>query len=217
MAATNPACNDRGAKMQAMSANIRLFSGTVEAIYRASWHKDGWPAAIAALNTALSARSGTLILRPQHKLEAVIMFSAGLKDINPQQAENPYRNHFHKLDPFINLPPGEVVTLSEFVDSKIFEESDFYQQLLRPSNTRYVMGIDLAISGQLLASFRLVRGREATDFDHNDKKLLKQLAPHLVQAVDIYRQLVEERTHKSVFANTVDRLAVPSARSAAPE
>ncbi len=193
-----------------MSPTIQLFSDQVEAIYRASWHEDGWSGALAALNSALNASSGTLILRPQHKLEQVIMFSAGLTAIDPEQIENPYRSHFHKLDPFINLPPGEVVTLSEFVDPQVFEDSEFYQQLLRPSNAHYVMGIDLPISEQLLASFRWVRGREALDFDAADKIFLKQLAPHLVQAVDIYRQLVEERTHKSLFANTMNRLAVAS-------
>ncbi len=190
-------------------SDVRL-SELLLPIYRVCLRDGSWQDVLAALNRTFSANSSTLILRPGDKLESMLLYSSGLEPPLMDQESNAYSQHFYRLDPFVNLPSGEVVTLSEFVTQKSLVNSEFYQQLLLPSDTHYVMGVDLPMPNGSLASLRLVRGYKAEDFSAADKKLLAALSPHLAQSVEIFTQLEEERTHKSLFAGATNRFSVAS-------
>nr|MDT0251760.1 hypothetical protein [Endozoicomonas sp.] len=54
-----------------------------------------------------------------------------------------YNEHFFALDPFVDLPSGQVVTLDEFIPEDERHQSEYFQQFLAPINVHHILGTDI--------------------------------------------------------------------------
>ncbi|MCZ6828175.1 MAG: helix-turn-helix transcriptional regulator [Gammaproteobacteria bacterium] len=197
-----------------MTSQLAELSRLLEIIYRAPLEQAPWQQALAALRERIPSDSSILVLRKTAEFGSGRIYASGLHDLDPNDPDNPYASHFYQLDPFVNLPPGQVITLAEFVGTKALLASEFYQQHLLPANIRHILGVDtadgfdIANGSGTVASWRWLRRQAAGDFSMADRQLCQLLAPHLQQVLRLQNQLAESESERSLFAGTVNQLAV---------
>lgn len=119
-----------------------------------------------------------------------------------------YGETWFAADPFVDLPPGEVVTLSEFTSRDVLAESEYFRQYIEPLGIEQIMGVDMAEPEGWNARLRVTRNRGATEFDQRDRKLLRALVPHLELAIAIHGKLSRVETERSLYEDAVDKLSV---------
>ena len=68
-------------------------------------------------------------------------------------------NRYFPLDPFVNLPEKQVITMHEFVPVEQLERSRFFTEYLIPWDAIYNLGVDLRDGDRLYARLRVTRGR----------------------------------------------------------
>lgn len=119
-----------------------------------------------------------------------------------------YNERSYALDPFINLPEGEVVTLHEFVGKEKLLTSDFYRLILAPSDLYDVMGADFHIPGEIEVRFRLCRSKAGRSFNQQDRALCRALLPHIQRAVRLHVRLHMIESERAIYAGAIDQMKV---------
>lgn len=119
-----------------------------------------------------------------------------------------YNERSYALDPFINLPEGEVVTLHEFLGKEAVLDSDFYRLILEPSDLYDVMGADFHIPGEIEVRFRLCRSKSGRSFNRQDRALCRALLPHIQRAVRLHVRLHLIESERAIYAGAVDQMKV---------
>ena len=112
------------------------FSELVGLIYEGPLEEVPWRSFLVRCQDLMSARVANLILRSPTTPGLGIMRVVGGV---PEHIVT-YNERSYALDPFINLPPGEVVTLHEFMGSEALLASDFYRLVMEPSDLYDVLG-----------------------------------------------------------------------------
>jgi DNA-binding CsgD family transcriptional regulator/PAS domain-containing protein len=159
------------------------------------------------------------VLRPPAQGDAGVILNSLRPD--PKQ-ENPedslaspadweltaYREHFFSLDPFVNLPPGQVITLDDLLPEPELIASDYYQHYLQPVDLFRILGVDTIEPGGMLARLRFSRRRSEPCFGDRDRQLLTLVTPHLQRATEVYAKLSRTTSERDTYAQAVDQLSV---------
>ena len=163
---------------------------------------------LKTLKLLIPSSASALILRTPSEVDMGAIWYESEGEGTPMASENPYTTKYYKLDPFNQLPDGQVVTLEECLgDVDELEKNEFYQQNMQPYGIRYILGLDLADSRWGVVSFRLIRGPESESYSSEERQLFEQLVPHLRQILAIHRQYERLESERSLFAGAVGRLA----------
>ena len=97
----------------------------------------------------------------------------------------------------------EVVSEGELV------RSEYYQQLLKPLDVRFGLGINVLDEGRSrLSIITLNRSKGAGPFGSDEMRLVEQLRPHLVNAYSIYRRLVTLQDAATSLRETFDHAPI---------
>jgi DNA-binding CsgD family transcriptional regulator len=190
-----------------MSAPLDLpeFSALVKSIYAGPLEDQPWDGFLDAVSVAMKAMAVTLILEPPasdgpgYILNAAGRLNSGWRT---------YREQFFASDPFVNLPEGRPVTISEFLPQEEFQASEFNQLFLKPTGVRYILGADIRTDGNMLARLRISRNDKAVDFGAEERSLCALLLPHLRQAIEIFTRLSRIASERTLYAGTLNQMAV---------
>lgn len=194
------------------------YDSLINALYKGPLESPPWQSFLPLFGQLMQAMSVSLVLRPPAAGDSgLILNYRRPKNGEPSNTEladpsswpiSAYREHFFTLDPFIRLPPGEVVTLAELMPEPELLASDYYQHYLEPAGVFHIIGTDTSEPEGLIARLRISRGKEEKAFSDADKALLHQLVPHLRLAIQIHARLSNMESERNLYANAVDRLAV---------
>ena len=77
---------------------------------------------------------------------------------SPLSAMQSYNEGQFVLDPFVNLPPGEVISLHEYLSSEALLASDFYRIIMEPQGWYDFLGLDLREEGDTIVAASGGRG-----------------------------------------------------------
>ena len=164
-----------------------------------------WEEFLRLLGDALGADYVTLILRAPRAGDAgVVINSVALTP----KVFSAYNDKYFALDPFVNLPRGEVFTVDEFLVPEEYYASEYYQRYIKDSGVMHLMGADLGddLGNNARLRFARVAGRD--NFSQDDRKLCKVLLPHIQQTIRLHARIVRVESERSLFAGAVDRMAV---------
>lgn len=175
------------------------------ALYGGTLETPPWQRFLDQLRDLLGGNYATLLLRPPDEHTPGVVINALV--VSPE-IYHAYNETYFALDPFVNLPDGEVVTVAEYVSSDEFEASEYYRNYIQPANVRHILGADLWEGSRLLARLRVTRPASRDNFGEREKALCKALLPHIKQAVEIYARLRESENERAFYANTIDNLSV---------
>ena len=158
-------------------------------IYRAALVPDSWPQVLSSLGATLRGASAVLAVHP---------LAGGLEwavssDIEPGSLER-YEARFSspRTNPYLllcdRLPVGEPLSAETIAGPDGFAGTDFYQQILRPQNLHHGVVLTLLRDHWSVAGLAFLRSADAGPFEPSELELLRALAPHLQQALQLTRR-----------------------------
>jgi DNA-binding CsgD family transcriptional regulator len=195
------------------------YDSLVGLIYAGSLEAMPWQSFLPYLRELMDAHAVSLVLRPPATGDRGVILncrrgenleqSDGLADPNDWEAIT-YREQFFALDPFVNLPPGKVVTQQELVPDEELLASEYYRDYLEPIGVFHILGVDTVEPNGMIARLRLARQRDEGPFSEAQKKLCERFLPHLRQAIQIHARLNRTTSERDLYAGAVDQLSVAS-------
>ncbi len=193
-------------KLDFQSEDVQSFSKIIENIYQGPMEETPWESFMLDLRELLGAHIATLILIPPSQDAEGVMLNVG-GDLEKLES---YSKKQYAIDPFIDLPPGEVISLREFIDPKKLVASEFYQTTLEPAGIYDILGADLNVPDELSVRLRISRFKGAKPFGVEQKNLIKQLLPHLERALRIHARLNKVESERALYAGAMEQLSVGS-------
>ncbi len=184
---------------------IAEFSLLLESIYSGPLEDSPWATFLDRLCTRMQATAVTLILEPpSSEGPGYILNAAG----RLHSGWRSYREQFYASDPFVNLPEGRPVTISEYLPQEEFQASDFNQLFLKPTGVRFILGLDLRTESRILARLRISRLETGSDFGSEERQICALLVPHLRQSVEIFARLSRVASERMLYSGTLNQMAV---------
>lgn len=180
------------------------FSRLVLALNSSLMDAEPWEAFLLLLRDYLGAKYATLILTPPH----VDGLGTMITPTSPRAPMKEYLDRFMAIDPFVNLPEGQVVALYEYIGEAALKNSAYYKEWLSAIDGSHVLGVDIRSSSGFEARVRMTRAPGGEAFDRDERDRLERIVPHLRQALEIYQRIETSRSEQAVMAGAVEQFAV---------
>jgi len=180
------------------------FSELIGTIYQGPLEEVPWQSFLASFRELMGAHLVTLLLRPPTSGGHGKM----LHDGGSISAIDSYNESLFALDPYVNLPLGEVVGLRDFVTPEVLENSDFYKLAMEPHGYYDFLGADLRCKNELDARLRIGRHQGAKQFGKTEKDIVYAVLPHLERAMLIHTRLNRMESERALYAGAVGQLSV---------
>jgi DNA-binding CsgD family transcriptional regulator len=191
-----------------MTTSIKDYSELITRLYSVLLNDHSVQDLLPDLRLATDSDSCVLVLRYPAELDTGLMLSDGLSSKEATEPDNPYSSHFYTMDPFVDLPEGQVVALDEFVSAEALEDSEFYKRLLRPNGIYHILAADFRDPDGISASLRLLRGKNRRAFGAEPRRLLALLLPHLRQILTLYQQQHNTESERSLFERAINHMSL---------
>ncbi len=195
------------------------YDELIGAVYEGALQSHPWQNALPLLRELFDAQVASLVLRPPSAQDRGVILNCvrpapgddaeDLADPDAWQSAA-YQEEFFTLDPFVNLPRDQVVSLADMLSDEELLASDYYRHYLEPVGLYHILGVDTAEPGGMLARLRFSRRQQEAGFDDAQSRLLSSIVPHLRRAIQIYATLNRTTSERDVYAGAVAQLAVAS-------
>lgn len=207
-----PAMVPRPGSLERLEQDKKLEAalGTVDqnrmtlSIYQGLLGKDPWRDTVRHLASYMSAFSATIVIRPSTSVDLGFLVN---HPRNPE-IEHAYRAHYWTLDPFLELPIDEVVTIDEYVGTEKWISSEFYQRFIGVGGPRYGLGINIVSENGTVCRIRLYRMSDQPAFLQADKDRLRGLVAHFGQALSLAARIERHETQSELYEEALDRLHI---------
>jgi len=180
------------------------FSALLGELYQGPLEEPPWQSFLASVRERLGANLITLLLRPPSKEEQVVMLADG----GSLSAIRSYNEGQFVLDPFVDLPSRQVISLHEYLSEQTLLQSDFYRVIMQPQGWYDFLGLDIRHDNELDVRFRAGRYRGAPPFGAREKSLLQALMPHLERSIRLQACISRTQRERAVYAGAVEQLLV---------
>ncbi len=180
------------------------FSALLGVLYEGPMEQPLWHSFLSRVRELLGADLVTLLLRPPSEKDQVEMLADG----GSLSAIKSYNEGQFALDPFVDLPSHEVVTLQEYLPGDALQDSDFYRIILEPQGWFDFLGVDIRSDNELDVRFRVGRYRGAPAFAGEEKTLVRTLLPHLERAIRLQSRINRIEREKAAYAGAMAQLSV---------
>ncbi|MEM0954007.1 MAG: helix-turn-helix transcriptional regulator [Pseudomonadota bacterium] len=203
-----------------MSGKLQLAPEAIESllalVYEGALEEKPWRSLLPALRKTLDAQVVSLVLRPPAEGDRGVILNCQRSDTDGEdeladpsdwEAMN-YQEQFFAIDPFVNLPPGRVVTQQELVPDDELLESEYYLNYLKPIGLFHILGVDTVEPDGMQARLRVARRPDEKPFNASHKLLCERLLPHLRRAIQIHARLSRTESERDLYADAVDHLSV---------
>ena len=201
---------------QSLNLSVDAFSELVHLVYSGATESVPWAGFLTRMGRLLDANWVTLLLRPPAPDRHGLVLA--WKDGYPVRMATNYNLYAYAMDPFVQLPLEQVLSMDEVIDNSELRRSEFYKQILEPENIGQMLGFDFraTIPSQtghpgsmgMVCHFRACRPGDVPRFSESHRKLLKMFIPHLRQAVHLHSQIDVMVTERELYAGAVDRLHI---------
>jgi DNA-binding CsgD family transcriptional regulator len=181
------------------------FSALLKTLYAGPLDEPPWDSFLEAVCVAMKSMAVTLILEPPSSEGPGYIINASGRLLPGSRF---YREQFFSSDPFVKLPEGQPVTISEFLPQEEFQASAFNQLFLKPTGVRFILGLDFRTNTDIVGRFRVSRGENSVDFGAEERALTSLLLPHLRQSVEIFARLSRAASERTLYAGTLNQMAV---------
>jgi DNA-binding CsgD family transcriptional regulator len=187
-------------------------------VYQGTLEKKPWQSFLPQLRVDMDAYVVSLVLRPPAAGDKGLILNcrqdddnhtAHLADPNDWEAMA-YQEQFFAIDPFVNLPPEQIVTQQELIPDEELLQSEYYRNYLQPIGLFHILGVDTVEPDGMIARLRIARQRGEPAFSQANRNLCARLLPHLRRAIAIHARLYRAEAERDLYAGTVDQLAVAS-------
>ncbi len=173
------------------------------AIYEGVNESPPWSSALELMRETLAAAHVTLMLRPPSAESTGVMINTGEVD---DRATESYETRFFAVDPFVGLPPGEVISAEELMGKAQWHKSAMYREYLKPLDIGHLLGADITTKDGIECRLRATRSQEAEAFSEQDKMICRVLLPHLERSIRLHARLDTLECQRQLYSGTINRL-----------
>jgi DNA-binding CsgD family transcriptional regulator/PAS domain-containing protein len=183
------------------------LSRTIEAVHAAGLDPDRWPSALAEVKGAVGGIAATLETFDRRTAKLIEFRSYGLPPANELAylADEAERNP--RIPALINGKAGRLVTDYSVLDERAMKRHPFYAGFLAPVGYRYFIGATLEVSAREASLFSVQRATGQGHVGAREVALMRVLAPHVRQALEVTRRLRVARTVVRSLEGALDWLA----------
>lgn len=177
-------------------------------IYGAPVDPSGWPEVMRTIADGIGASVvGVLI----HSLDGRTATTIAMHGEAPPPSIRRYEAYYAARNVWLiegsaKLEPGAVLTGDELCPDEVFLRSEFYNDFLRPLSIRHSIRAVLGAAPEPLAYLFGARPQGRRPFAEVERRRLRALTGHLVQAVRIQAKLEVALCHERAQAEVMDRL-----------
>ena len=191
--------------MHPSSLSVDEFSHLVGLIYEGPLEALPWQKSLNLIRELLHANYVTLILRPSTPGDPGLYVNAG--NVTTEGYVS-YATHYYTFDPFVDLPPDQIVTVHEIIGEARWLTSPLYKDFLAQHDVFHIMGVNVRTPDGDECRLRICRPRDGAGFSEQDKAFCRRLLPHLKRAVILHTQLGRTESERKLYAGVVERLMV---------
>lgn len=189
-----------------LGADHRLLSSLIDHIYMAAVDSDCWPDTLRRIAEAFDGRQVTFYSHDLIRKNANIDLSWG---IDPVFLES-YTQNFAALNPFVEpvarLSTGAHATAADLLDSAQYENSEFYNDWVRPQGCKEFITTQLFRDETSLSGITVLRGSRM--FDAAERDLWASLSSHLRRAIQVHAELCAARLGRDGAVEALNILSV---------
>jgi DNA-binding CsgD family transcriptional regulator/PAS domain-containing protein len=169
-------------------------------LYAAAAAPEKWPSAMQRITNLLRCEHGILLTRASWQGEEVFWASAGLDAHQQIRFRSSYCAEL--ASPLFQAAPiGIACSRDQFISDRHFEDTAFYNEIVRPANGFRSLNAALRGPGTCATLIGFCRPRTADEFDAQDAALLQELLPHIATTLELSIRLrVAEDTTRSFRA-----------------
>ncbi|MDX1496142.1 MAG: hypothetical protein R3352_01170 [Salinisphaeraceae bacterium] len=179
------------------------LDAVVTDIYEGITQTPPWKGALESLRDLMHGEHVTLMLRPPSNESTGVMINAGEVD---QQATESYETHFFAIDPFKNLPEGEVISAEDLLGKDEWLKSPMYEEYLKPLGIRHLLGADIYTEEGIECRLRVTRPPKGKAFSDKDRQLVRVLLPHFRRAIRLHAKLDYLECERQLYSGAMNRL-----------
>lgn len=189
------------------TTSFAAISELVRKLYAGVAEVQPWDSFLRGIRHETGCKAAVIMLLPPGSpVVSMISIIGG----RPEVAKA-YRNELFTLDPFVNLPEGQAITLHEFVGVRKLGRNRYYNRFMRKAwDIGFVLGADVRTAAGYTAGLRLCRGVGAGNFKADAHQLVESLLPHLRQVIEIFDRVHRLQVEEAESSAAIDRLGVAS-------
>lgn len=175
----------------------------IAAIYEGVTESPPWTTALELMREVLGAAHVTLMLRPPSAESTGVMINTGVVD---DEATENYERRFFALDPFVGLPPGEVISAEELIGRDQWLKSAMYTEYLKPLDIAHLLGAEITTKDGIECRVRATRAVGSPAFGEADKLICRVLLPHLERSLRLHARIDTLECERQLYSGAVNRL-----------
>jgi len=188
-----------------MTESFAAVSKVVRKLYAGVIETPPWESFLQGIGHETGSKAALIMLLPPGSAAINLISVVG----GQSEVTRAYRGQLFALDPFINLPEGQVITLHEFVGARALEHNEYYNSFMRGAwGVGFVLGFDVRTAAGYTAGLRLCRSVETRNFETEAHRLVAALVPHLRQAIEIFDRVHNLQVEEIELSDALDRLGV---------
>ncbi|MGD9598254.1 MAG: helix-turn-helix transcriptional regulator [Steroidobacteraceae bacterium] len=190
-----------------MAEPFATVSELVRQLYAGVIESPPWQGFLQGLKRETGSLATLIMLSPPGSPKVNMLSTVG----GQAEINTAYRDQLFALDPFVNVPDGQVTTLHEYFGAGEVEHNDYYTHFMRATwGVGFVLYADVRTAAGYTACLRLCRGIDSADFGPDARGLVELLVPHLRQAVEIFDRVHHLQVEETELHDALDRLGVAS-------
>jgi DNA-binding CsgD family transcriptional regulator len=171
----------------------------IESVYEAGMDGSRWPAFMDKLGSALNAGFGNLWLLDTSNWsfnceggDTVSSFM-GLDAATVTRYKEQYASLNVWLPNALDVAEGALTFSSALYPDNMLKRTEFYDVFLRPNDLFHAVGSSVVKQGATDVRISFVRPESAGEYTSRERHLLKELMPHVRNAVVLHRELFRSR------------------------
>jgi len=177
-------------------------------LYRGVQDAAPWQIFLQTLEDLLNADLVALGLKRPSPYHPGLVFVSNPKVAQRGQLDNRYGEEVASIDPFVELPAGQAITLHEHMRGEALEQHPFFRDYMRPRDYIYHLGLDIYQNNEVCVYIRAVRGETSVDFGSEEKALLSSLSPHLSNIMAILEREEKLIAERDAYQQVTNQLAL---------
>ena len=180
----------------------RRFATLIAAIYEAGADFRCWPEALRLMAQAFHAPS-TMLHCMSPRVDDVFVLAP---EVDPVALER-YGTYYHRINPVlrpvVSMPVGTVLTDTMIMPKQELARTEFFNDFLLPLDHGSMLGATVhSVEGRLFC----VVVQRRNEFEVDDIRLYRRLAPHLQRAVQLNVKLARLDMQCATYAELLDQL-----------
>ncbi|CAH0992783.1 hypothetical protein SIN8267_02920 [Sinobacterium norvegicum] len=194
---------------------LTSYDKLVDSVYQGALDATPWQQFLNIICQQLKADVISLIIRPPADDDDGLILNFRNSQSSKDNVADPkdwpvtaYQQHYFSLDPFTNITPGKVVTLSDLLPADEISKNEFCKKYLEPAGVFHILGADTRDPSGFWARFRAMRSQNHPDFDQPERDLLERIMPHLSRAVEIHSRLQQTKSERDLYAGAVSQMSM---------